>query len=246
VIHRTRSRPGAPGKHRRRSVALLAALLALLAIAPLVGCTRVRTALAVQGDDTVAGDIVIARAGGPAPVIDVPASLADRVTSKPYRADGYQGVTLRFSDLRFDEINSLVSVAPDAAGRFRFGLRRAGSLVVLGGQVDLTAVPVDQADVQLKVAFPGTVVNSDGQLDGSGLSWVFSPGQVTEFNAVVSTPDPAAPSITRWLLLVGLVVLAAAAGVAWLAWSQRNPPSRWSAQRDPKKAHSTRPEEKTR
>jgi hypothetical protein len=243
---RVSARRGAPGGHRRRSVALLAALLALLAIGSLAGCTRVRTALAVQGDDTVAGDIVIARAGGPAPAITVPAALADRVTTKPYREDGYQGATLRFTDLRFDEINSLVSVAPDAAGRFKFLLRRAGSLVVLGGQVDLTAVPVDQADVQLKVAFPGTVVNSDGQLDGGGLSWVFSPGQVTEFNAVVSVPDPAAPSITRWLLLVGLVVLAAAVGVAVLALSQRNPPSRWSAQREPKKARSASPEETTR
>jgi hypothetical protein len=204
----------------------------LTALIGLTGCTRVRTALAVQGDDTVAGDIVIARAGGPPPVVEVPAALGGRVTVEPYHEENYQGSQLRFSDLRFDELNTLVSVAPQADGRFRFTLRRNGGVLILGGQVDLTAVPVDGADVQLKLAFPGEVVSSDGELDRGQLSWVFSPGQVSEFNAVISTPDPAAPSVTSWALLVGLIVAAAAGGVILLAWRTRNPPSRWSARRE--------------
>jgi hypothetical protein len=210
---------------RRRCAAVLAVLLAMLVVTPLAGCTRIRTALAVQADDTVAGDVVIARAGGPPPTVTVPGSLAGRVLSSPYHQDGYQGTTLRFQDLRFDQLNSLVTVAPQASGRFRFALRRTGNLVVLDGQADLTAMPVDQADVQLKIAFPGDVVSSDGQLDGSQVSWVFSPGQVNEFNALVSAPDPAAPSVTRWTLLVGAVVAGTAIGVALLARSRRNPPS---------------------
>jgi hypothetical protein len=226
------SNHGGPGTLRRRSAGLLAVLLMLLVVAPLSGCTRIRTALAVQADDTVAGDIVIARAGGPAPAISVPRPLSDRVSIAPYRQDGYSGAMLQFTDLRFDELNSLVTVAPRAAGRFRFALRRTGNLVVLGGQVDLTAIPVDQADVQLKVAFPGEVVSSDGQLDRDQVSWVFSPGEVEEFNAVVSAPDPAAPSITRWALLVGVVVAATSVGAVLLARSRRNPPSRLSTTRE--------------
>jgi hypothetical protein len=209
------------------------ALLILFALVDLAGCTRVRTALAVQADDTVAGDIVIARAGGPPPAVEVPPELSGRITERPYREDGYQGSQLQFSDLRFDELNSLVSVAPQAQGRFRFTMRRNGGVIVLGGQVDLTAVPVDGADVQLKLAYPGDVVSSDGELDRGQLSWVFSPGQVNEFNAVVSTPDPAAPSVTRWAVLVGFIVAAAAGGVVLFAWRTRNPPSRWSARREP-------------
>lgn len=212
---------------------MLVVALTLIALLGLTGCTRVRTALAVQADDTVAGDIVIARAGGQPPAVAVPPALAERVTVKPYREDGYQGSQLTFSDLRFDELNSLVTVAPQADGRFRFTLRRNGGVVILGGQVDLTAVPVDGADVQLKLAYPGDVVSSDGELDRGQLSWVFSPGDVSEFNAVISTPDPAAPSITGWALLVGVVVVAAAGGVILLAWRTRNPPSRWSARREP-------------
>lgn len=226
-------RIGAVTVHRRGRAGLLAVLLTLLAVAPLSGCTRIQTALAVQNDDTVAGDVVIARAGGAAPTITVPPRLAERVSVSPYHQDGYQGSTLRFRDLQFDEVNSLVTVAPEAKGRFRFALRRSGNLVVLGGQVDLTAMPVDQADVQLKVAFPGEVVSSDGRLDGGQVSWVFSPGQVNEFNALVSSPDPAAPSLTRWSLLVGAVVAGTAIGVVLLARSRRNPPSRLSTMQEP-------------
>jgi hypothetical protein len=208
-------------------------LLIVLVFLPLSGCTRIRTALAVQSDDTVTGDVVIARAGGPTPRLAVPAALADRVSSTAYHQDGYTGVQLHFDGLHFDELNSLAGVAPDADGRFRFALRRTGNLVSLGGQVDLTAMPVDQADVQLKVAFPGNVVTSDGEVDGGQVSWVFSPGQVSEFTAVVGMPDPAAPSITRWTLLVGVVVAATALGVALVARAQRNPPSRLAAYREP-------------
>jgi hypothetical protein len=199
-------------------------LLAIGALGLISGCTRVRTALAVQPDDTVAGEIVIASAGGPPPRIAVPATLADRVSASPYRQEDYQGSRLRFTGLNFDEVNSLVAVAPQAQGRFKFALRRSGNLIVLNGQVDLTAVPVDRADVQLKIAFPGEVLSSDGELDSDTVSWVFAPGQVNEFNAVVSSPDPSAPSVGRWALGLGVVVAAAVVAVVVLARSDRNPP----------------------
>jgi hypothetical protein len=221
-----------PQRIRRSTAVATLVLLALTVVGLLGGCTRVRTALAVQGDDTVAGEIVVATSGGPPPTIVVPAPLAGRVTVTPYQAEGYQGSQLRFTGLRFDEVNSLASIAPQAQGRFRFALRRSGNLVVLNGQVDLTALPVDRADVQLKVAFPGEVVNSDGEIDSDAVSWVFSPGQVSEFNAVVSAPDPTAPSVGRWMLLIGAVVAAAVIGVVLLAKANRNPPVR-SAGRGP-------------
>jgi hypothetical protein len=200
--------------------------LLLVALVLLGGCTRVRAALAVQGDDTVAGEIVLAVAGGPAPALAVPPSLAGRVTVAAYRELDYQGWRLQFSGLRFDEVNSLVDVAPQAKGRLKFDLRRTGGLVVLKGQVDLASMPVDKADVQLKVAFPGEVSSSDGTLDSDAVSWVFTPGQVSEFTATVNAPDPGAPSIARWSLLVGAIVLAAAAVTVILAKAHRNPPVR--------------------
>jgi hypothetical protein len=200
--------------------------LLLLAAVLLGGCTRVHAALAVQGEDTVAGDVVLAVAGAPAPTVSVPPDLTDRLSVTPYHDQDYQGWRLKFSDLRFDEVNSLTGVVPQTRGRLRFDLHRAGGLVALNGQVDLSAMPVDRADVQLKVAFPGQVLNTDGSLDSGTVSWLFRPGQVSEFNATVSAPDPSAPSVSRWSLLVGLLVIIAAGAVVLLAKANRNPPVR--------------------
>jgi hypothetical protein len=208
----------------RRLAGAALALFLLVAAGLLGGCTQVRTALAIQSDDTVAGEIVIGVAGGPAPVLNVPAPLVGQVSVAPYQDSGYVGSRLQFSGLRFDQVNSLTSVAPLANGRFRFELRRTGGLVVLGGQVDLSAVPVDRADVQLKVAFPGDLVSTDGISTAGTVSWVFTPGQVSQFNAVLSSPDPSTPSVGRWTLLVAAVVAAAAVAVVLLARAHRNPP----------------------
>ena len=214
-----------PDRSPRRRLAGAALVLFLLGAAALLGgCTQVRAALAIQGDDTVAGEIVIGTAGGPAPAVAVPAPLVGRVSVTPYQDSGYVGSRLQFSGLRFDQVNSLTSVAPLANGRFKFELRRTGGLIVLAGQVDLSAVPVDKADVQLKVAFPGDLVSTDGAVGGGTVSWVFTPGQVNQLNAVVGSPDPSTPSVGRWTLLVAAVVAAAAVAVVLLAKAHRNPP----------------------
>lgn len=224
---RHRSNPREFGRAATASVRRPAAVLAILALTVctlLGGCTRVRAALAVQGDDTVSGDVVLGTAGGPPPAITLAPALSGRVSVTPYEEDGYEGSRLQFSGLRFDELNSLVTVAPAANGRFRMNLRRVGNRIILNGQVDLTAVPVDHADVQLKVAFPGDVVSTDGKMDNNAVAWVFSPGQVGEFSAVISAPDPAAPSVARWALLIAAIVAAAAVSAILLAKAHRNPP----------------------
>jgi hypothetical protein len=208
----------------RRPVVAGLALLVLVSALLLGGCTRVRTALAVQSDDTVSGEVVIATAGGPGPAIVIPPALVGRVTVVPYAEEDYEGSRLQFGGLRFDEIAMLNSVAPAAKGRFHLGLRRAGNRVVLSGQVDLTSLPSDRSDVQLKVAVAGEVVNTDGKQEGNTLSWVFPPGEVSEISAVINSPDPAAPSVARWALLVAAVVGAAAIGAVLLAKAHRNPP----------------------
>ncbi len=221
---------GGRGTARSASAAALA-LLVLLTATLLGGCTRVHTALAVQSDDTVAGEVVIATAGGPAPTIVLPPALVGRVSVAPYAMDDYEGSRLQFGGLRFAELNSLASVAPAAKGRFQLSLRRTGNRVILSGQIDLTPVSVDRADVQLKVAFSGELMNTDGKPDGGTVAWAFPPGQVSEFTAVIGSPDPAAPSVAGWALLVAAIVAAAAVGAVLLAKAHRNPPVRRAGRR---------------
>jgi hypothetical protein len=208
-----------------RVLPLLGLLLAALALS---GCARVQAALAVQPDDTVTGQIVVATPetgpDDPGPAITLPPDLESDVDVSEYRQDGYAGSVLRFDGLTFEQTATLTQAVGPAGSKVRFEMRRAGSRVLVGGAVDLTTVSVDRADFQLKMNFPGQVVESNGDADSSEVSWTFTPGEVGDFSAVVAYPDPQAPSPVNWTLgLAGVVALAACA-VVLLAHRTRNPP----------------------
>jgi hypothetical protein len=215
-----------PVAPRTRALALLLALLVLgLATS---GCARVRTALAVQPDDTVTGEIVLATPetgpDDPGPAVEVPPDLASAVDVDEYRQDGYAGSVLRFSALTFEQLGSLTRAAGAAGQAVQLELRRAGGRVLVTGQADLSTVTVDRADFQLKISFPGRVLETDGEEDSGTVSWTFTPGEVGEISAVVAYADPEAPSALNWTLGLAAVVLAATCVVVVVARRQRNPP----------------------
>lgn len=211
----------------RRSRAL--ALLMLLLVVPtlLSGCARVRAALAVQPDDTVTGEVVIAtpttNPDARGPEITLPPELADEIEMSEYRQDGYAGWVLRFSGLSFRQVAELRRIQPFGE-RAELVLRRAGNRVIVDGKVDLTTVPVDQADFQLRIAFPGEVLETTGDEEGGTASWTFTPGKVGDIGAVVAFDDPNAPSPLNWTLLMAALVAVAAGIVVRLARRDRNPP----------------------
>jgi hypothetical protein len=106
----------------------------------------------------------------------------------------------------------------------RLEIRRSGNRVVTSGKVDLTTVPVDKADFQLKISYPGELTDSNGDADSSTVSWTFTPGQVDEVSAVVAFDDPNAPSALNWTLGLTALVLLTAGSVVLLARRTRNPP----------------------
>jgi hypothetical protein len=221
------ARPSRAARARsRRLPALLLALLLLGAV--LSGCARVRAALAVQPDDTVTGEIVLATPekspDDKGPTVTLPPELVSDVDVSAYHQDGYTGSVLRFSGLSFDKVAALTGAAGPAGDRVQFALRRAGGRVLVSGKVDLTTVSVDKADFQLKISFPGTVVETNGEADASTVSWTFEAGKVGDIAATVAYADPNAPSAVNWTLgLAGLVALVAAV-VVLLARRSRNPP----------------------
>jgi hypothetical protein len=216
-----------PTTARRRVLPLLLLAL-LLAGSTLTGCARVRAALAVQPDDTVAGEIVLATPetgpDDPGPAITLPPELESEVDVSEYRQDGYTGSVLRFSQLSFEEVASLHRAAGPAGDAVRLELRRVGNRVVVGGAVDLNTVSVDKADFQLKISFPGQVVESNGGAASGTVSWTFKPGEVGDISAVVAYDDPNAPSALNWTLGLAAAVALAAAAVVLLARRFRNPP----------------------
>lgn len=212
---------------RARSILVLA-LVAVLALAALSGCARVRAGMAVQPDDTVDGTVEIATPdgapGGEGPPLSVPPDLADVVEVSPYEKDGYVGSTLRFSGLTFEQLGRLNLVGGVAGGRAELQMRRVGGRIAVQGRADLTTVPVDRSDFQLKISFPGEVVETNGEADGETVTWMFTPGEVGQINASVLSTDPNAPSTVGWTLLLGLLVAIAAGAAVLLARRNRNPP----------------------
>ncbi|MFP5020568.1 LppM family (lipo)protein [Pseudonocardia phyllosphaerae] len=222
--------PAPPGTARpaaaRRARAVV--LLVVLALVTLTGCTRAQVALAVQPDDTVDGTVTVATPdgapGGKGPQLTVPEDLQSQVDVSSYDQDGYVGSTASFSGLSFAEVSKLNALGGSAAGRANMEMRRVGERILVQGRADLTTMPVDKADVRLAISFPGEVVGTDGEAEGGTVSWNFSPGKVSQFNAQVVATDPHAPSVLGWTLLLVLLVLVAAGAAVFLARRDRNPP----------------------
>jgi phosphatidylinositol mannoside-binding LppM-like protein len=200
-----------PGPRQRRFTA--AALLAVLAVLSLSGCVRVQVGLSVSQDDLVSGTVIIAalssRQGDEGPKLTIPPELVGRVQTERYAADGYIGQRLTFADLQFSDVAAL-SESITTGKQYRMSLRRSGDLVSMSGSIDLTQLPVEGAEVQIKTAFPGTINRTNGLIEDGGVGWTPKPGAVTEFNVVAQYTDTSGVSWTKWVMIVG----ASAVGVA--------------------------------
>lgn len=203
-------------------------LVCLLALVGLLGtgCVRVRAGMSVSPNDRVSGTIDVATPdgapGGTGPPIQVPDALTGEVTTSRYTQDGYVGTHLTFSNLTFDEVTRLLpTISPTTTSAVPLTLRRAGDRVILSGRVDLTRVGAESADVQLKMAFPGNVRQTDGTAAQGVITWTFQPGSVSNVNAVVEYPDPSAPSWISWALLLFALVAVAVVVVIVLAMAAR-------------------------
>jgi hypothetical protein len=194
--------------------------LALLAMCFLSGCMRIHVALAVSQDDLVSGEMIIAalptRDGDPGPVLTIPPELADRVQMEKYAADGYVGQKLRFSDLRFADVTAL-SEGISSGKQYRLSFRRSGDLVSMSGSMDLTQLPPDKADVQVKMNFPGAINRTNGITDEGTVAWQPKPGAVTEFDVTAEYTDTSGGSWVKWALIVGGAAIGVAIIVVLLA-----------------------------
>lgn len=205
-----------------RSASRVVGLVVLFGVlvCSLAGCIRVHAALAVSPDDRVSGELIVAtyqvndQDNGPA--LTIPPELSDRVRTEKYAVEGYVGQKVTFNDLRFVDLTQLVQTISEAK-QYRLSLRRAGDLVTLAGSIDLTQVPQDKADVQIKVAFPGSVTKTNGDEDGGTVSWSPKPRSVTEFNAIAEYSSADGNSWVKWALLVGGSALLAALVATLLA-----------------------------
>jgi len=209
----------------------------LLLLVPLAtGCLRVRASITISPDDLVSGEIIAAakpktpKDTGPQLENNLP--FAQKVAVSNYDSDGYVGSQAVFSDLTFAELPQLADMNSNAAG-VNISLRRSGNLVILEGRADLTSLTDPDAEVELTVAFPGTITSTNGdRVEPDVVSWKLKPGVVSTMTAQARYTDPNTRSFTGAGIWLALASLAAAGVVAVLAWYSRDRSPRFAAPGD--------------
>lgn len=190
----------------------------------LSGCLHAQASLNITENDAVSGEVLLSTqtADGQVPFqLRPPEELADRVHVTPYSRQGRVGSRLEFQDLSFEEIEQLAAELSQENSRYTFELRRAGSLVLFNGSVDLT--PLDETDsaVELEISTPGEVTTTNGHETAGVVTWRPEPGQVTQVAAAFQFTGSGPPYWLWWLLLVVALSFGAAAVVGYLAQQSR-------------------------
>jgi hypothetical protein len=183
----------------------LGALLATLALL-VAGCMRIDMALTLNEDDTVDGSAVmaisdeVARAAGQDPQAlwdqlggQMESGLPPGATQEPYAEDGYTGTRLTYTDQPISQMSSTGGTDP-------LSITREGDDFVVSGEMDLsdeelgidgtdpqsdemTRQMMEGFDVRISVTFPGEVGETNGEVDGSTVTWTPVLGEVTEISA---------------------------------------------------------------
>jgi hypothetical protein len=210
----------------RRCRRLAAMTMLLLVIPVLAGCVRIKASITISPDDLVSGEIIAAakprNANDAGPQLDPNLAFNQKVAISTYDRDGYVGSEAVFSDLTFAELPELANMNSDAQG-VNLSVRRAGDLVILEGRADLTSLTDADADVELTVAFPGSVTSTNGdRVDPETVQWKLKPGIVSMMSAQARYTDPSTRSFRGAALWLGLSSLVVAGVVALLAWYSRD------------------------
>ena len=212
----------------RRARRIGVRVLALGALASLLtGCLKLTMDLEVASDDTVSGTAVIgfskellALTGGS---LDdalgdetiVPSDI-EGVSVEPYEDGEFIGQEVTFDGVALEEFNE-EQVEQDALRIVREGdtFRMSGVLDFDTGDTDEVPIEggelLEGADVRITVAFPGEVLETNGERDGNAVTWRPVVGERTELHAVASAIDSGGGSAVVWIA-VAIVALAIVAG----------------------------------
>jgi hypothetical protein len=169
-------------------------------MATLSGCIKLDMDLQVRSDDTIDGAIIFAidkkvvesLGGDPKDVFESSSPEAvvpggGDVTTEVYDQDGKYGQKVTFTGAPLESFGSGTEDTSDD-----LSIVREGEFFVLNGNLDLsdaaggaptespdaiTQQILDSFDIRVAVSFPGAVVESNGEIDGSTVVWTPKPGE---------------------------------------------------------------------
>ena len=222
------------------SLATVAGLTLLLA-----GCLKLDMAITISSDDTADGDVIFAvnkellELTG-ANVEDVLGDTAvpsdiEGATQEPYDDGEFVGTRVRFDDVPIQELQ-------ERSEADTLTIARRGDTYVVEGQMDLTTQDAeaslegnpfeeqirqafDSAEIRVAITFPGEVLETNGAVDGTTVTWRPVFGERNRIEAVASASgattdeeagpigagasgDDAAGSGLLWVLVALAVVIA--------------------------------------
>ncbi len=237
-----------PARAWIRSLVSLTGLSLLLA-----GCLKLDMAITIAPDDTVDGEIVFAvnkelleltgqniddMLGDTAVPDDV-----EGATSEPYEDDRFAGTRVVFEDVALEDMQERSD--PDS-----LSIERVGDTYVVNGVLDLgmedadlegnpfeeqISEAFDTAELRIAITFPGEVIETNGRVQGTTVTWEPVFGERTEITAVASAvaesvegddasegneaagaTESSGGDTLRYVIL-GLIVAAVAVGVYLIA-----------------------------
>lgn len=196
------------------------ALGGMLAVA-LTGCMKLDMNLELQSDDTIDGTMVVAVSRELAELSGTdPEELSEQLREEALSGDDMpEGSTVEpYEDEDFIGSEVTFDGAPlDAFGGEdqTLSIRRDGDEFVVAGSMDLSTASTEGldltqgVDVKIAISFPGAVAEHDGELDGTTVTWIAEPGEVTPINARGAAEAGALGALAGSLLyvVIGAVVL---------------------------------------
>lgn len=213
------------------------ALLGMVLVLALAGCVRFQADLSVDDHDLLNGSIVVAVITNDEPgaaehakaqAADIEDQLlpgvrvSDGVTAEPYAEDDYVGTRFTLKDTPLQ----VLQIGDQDHGIY---LAHTGDRFIFSGVLDFTPgddsgptpAPGDpkDADIRVSMHFPGEITTTNGEVDGTTVTWTTTLEGKVEMRAIASAiPSVFVPSPA--LIIGGVVAVALLVGVITL-WVRR-------------------------
>lgn len=205
-----------------------------VAVLALTGCVKLDMDLDVQADNTVDGTMVFAVSKD---LTELPGFNADdlsgplespaagKITSKPYDDGTWVGTQMDFADVPLSEFGDATNGDDLKITREGDQFTVSGTLNMAGDDTGTTTAGFDpatlgvNAEIRIRLTFPGAVVSANGTVDGNSVTWTPKFGETVDITAVANA-EPSGSSST-WLVAGGLLVGLLAVGGFLLAAMRR-------------------------
>lgn len=224
----------------RRRALLRAVSVAGIAVV-LTGCMKIDLDYHINADDTVDGTMIMAIDRDLAEFSGDADSLVDEMlgdegipegaTAERYEDDDYIGAQYTLSDVPLDELDL------DTGDAESLSITHEGDEYIASGVMDLSDTDMggefgddagaigqgflDSLEIRIAITFPGEIIETNGEVDGTTVVWEPQVGERVEISARAADSGGAGGLPVWAWIVIGVVVVAAIVGLAYVLTRSR-------------------------